>query len=114
MGVTTPLIPGRAELEQAGIRVAVAVPVERTLVSDTLACWWEIAGRGWPLLKLGYNRTDVNRNEAARQFLASSYTHLCMLDSDHLHPPDVVEQLARWVLEEWIEICLLNSSEQIE
>lgn len=27
-------------------------------------------------------------------------THIVMLDADHLHPPDVVERLGRWVLQD--------------
>jgi hypothetical protein len=57
-----------------------------------------VALRGWPLLESGYGRTDVNRNRIAQQLLNSDYTHVLMLDTDQLHPPDVVERHARWVL----------------
>jgi hypothetical protein len=93
-------LPTRADLETAGIRIAVGVPLERTLPSLVFHSFWAIARRGWPLLEGGYGRIDVNRNRFARQLLNSDYTHLLMLDLDHLHPPDVVERLGRWMLED--------------
>ncbi len=41
---------------------------------------------------------SLTRDYLCRTFLADEqYTHLLMLDSDHLHPVDIVERLTRWV-----------------
>ncbi len=93
-------LPTRDDLEAAGIRIIVNVPLERTVPSLTFAYWWGIAQRGWSLMDLGYGRTDANRNRAAHTLLSSDFTHLMMLDLDQLHPPDIVERHARWVIDD--------------
>jgi hypothetical protein len=40
------------------------------------------------------------RNFAAEAFLQSNYTHLIMLDSDHVHPLDIVQRLCRMVIDD--------------
>jgi hypothetical protein len=45
-------------------------------------------------------RCDVARNTYAADLLKSEHTHLLMLDSDHIHPPDIVQRLARWMVED--------------
>jgi hypothetical protein len=91
-------IPSRAELEAEGIRIVVAIPLERTLPSITFPAFWALAMRGWPLLDTAYGRTDIQRNKFAHALLATDFTHVCMLDLDHLHPASVVEQLAANVI----------------
>lgn len=93
-----PAIPTRAELEAAGLRIVVGVPMERTVPQEAFHSFWAIAQKGWPLMELRYQRTDVARNLMAKALLNSDFTHLMMLDLDHLHPPDVVERHARWAL----------------
>lgn len=93
-----PPVPTRGDLEAAGIRIAVGVPLERTLPHEVFPYFWRIAQRGYPLLPCWYGRTDVNRIRLAEQLLDSTYTHVVMLDQDHLHDEDVIERLARWVL----------------
>ena len=101
-GLGLPPIPSHAELLQAGIKVAVGIPLERNIPEAAFVYLWEVARWGWPLVNLwrhphvGYGRTDVNREELARAFLRSDYTHLMMFDTDHLHPADAVNRLARW------------------
>lgn len=103
-GGDLPPIPTRDELEAAGIRIAVGIPLERTVDHLAMLAFWQIARQGWPLVNLrtappiGYGRTDVNRERLARAFLASDATHLMMFDTDHLHPWDAVNRLARWFL----------------
>jgi hypothetical protein len=92
-------LPHRADLEAEGVCVLVGVPLERSLPSLVFASFWAIARGGWPLLDVGYGRTDLNRNRFAEALLESNATHLLMLDLDHVHPPDVVERHARWALE---------------
>ncbi len=53
------------------------------------------AGRhGWDMFNFAYRRTDVARNMMAEHLLAGPYDWLVMLDSDHRHAPETVEQLA--------------------
>jgi len=94
-------IPTRAELEAAGIRIAVAVPMERNVTDWAFMHFWQIAQRGWPLISGVYGRTDVNRNRIGR-FVRETpeITHVVMLDLDHLHAGNIVERLASWVLED--------------
>lgn len=92
-------LPTRADLEAAGIRIIVAIPMERTVPSMTFDAFWSIAVHGWPLMAPRYGRTDVQRNHFARLLGQSEYTHLLMLDLDHIHPPDIVERHAARVLE---------------
>lgn len=100
-GATLPPIPTRAELERAGIRIALGIPLERNLTDLAFLHLWEVARAGWPLIgHRQYGRTDVHRNEFARALLKSDYTHLAMLDTDQLHPYNVIEHLARWLLHE--------------
>lgn len=96
-----PAIPSREAVEAAGLRIAVGLPMERTVSDLSLLHLWPIAQRGWPLVSARvYQRTDVNRNGFAQDLLDSDYTHLVMLDLDQLHPADTVERLARWVMDD--------------
>lgn len=95
-----PSVPPRATLDRAGIRIAVGIPLERNCSDMAFVNFWNIARRGWPLIERLYGRTDVNRNTFAKALLQSKATHLVMLDLDHAHPPDIVERLARWVLQD--------------
>lgn len=103
-GYDLPPIPTRRELEAAGIRIAIGIPMERQISDLAFLHLWQTARQGWPLLNLtanppiGYGRTDVNRERLARAFLATDYTHLMMFDTDHLHPPESVNRLARWFM----------------
>jgi len=59
-----------------------------------------IAARG-PAILRGYPaRVDVAHERAAEQFLDTDFTHILMLDEDHVHPPDIIQRLARWVIED--------------
>jgi hypothetical protein len=93
-------IPTRDELNAAGIRILLAIPMERQVPAQSFLHFWQIAMHGWPIVDRGYGRIDENRNAAASELLKSEYTHLCMLDLDHWHQPNIVEYLARHVLED--------------
>jgi len=81
-------------------RILLGVPIERALshASQTFFRFMEIASQGVPFVKQDYTRTDLARNRLAMELLKGNYTHLLMLDSDHIHPVDIVQRLARWVL----------------
>jgi hypothetical protein len=81
-------------------RILIGVPLERTIAHASLVFhrFIEIAAQGAVFLKQDYTRTDLARNRFAMKLLESDYTHLLMLDLDHVHPADIVQRLARWVL----------------
>jgi len=83
-------------------RIAIYVPWPSALpnAADVNPGFIEIARHGTMFMHLPYGFTDRMRNEAAKQFLLSDYTHLLMLDSDHVHPPDIVQKLAKHVIED--------------
>ena len=81
-------------------RILIGVPLERTISHASLVFhrFIEIAAQVAVFLKQDYTRTDLARNRFATKLLESDYTHLLMLDLDHVHPADIVQRLARWVL----------------
>jgi len=81
-------------------RILVAFLLERTIAYADLVfpSVVQIAAQGPVILNMPYQRTDLARNKAAIELLKSDFTHLLMLDIDHVHPPDIIQRLARWVL----------------
>ena len=81
-------------------RIIVGIPMERTLshAAHIFPQFMKIAANnpvfGW----LPYMRTDLYRNRMAQTLLNSNFTHVLMLDVDHIHPEDIIQRLARWVL----------------
>ncbi len=88
------------DLGDTGPRVVVAVLTERNGVptDDIFNRFIAIARRGHAFLPCTFKRTETQRNLLASGLLQSDYTHLLMLDADHLHPVDVVERLMGHVL----------------
>ena len=83
-------------------RILVAFLLERTISYADLvfpACM-QIAAQGPVVLNMPYQRTDLARNRASMELLKSDFTHLLMLDIDHVHPHDIIQRLARWVLKD--------------
>jgi hypothetical protein len=70
--------------------------MERTIMQEAFFGFAAILQQGWSLVRLPYTRNDVARHQLCQFLLQSDYTHLLMLDSDHWHPVDVVQRLARW------------------
>lgn len=56
-----------------------------------------IAAQGAPWMHQHSFRTDMARNLAARALVESEFTHIVMLDQDHLHDIQIVQKLCRWV-----------------
>lgn len=98
-GSNIPPTSTKKELEKAGIKIALAIPMERNVPDSAFLHFYAIAQKGWPLFARLYGRTDFNRNEFAKTLLESDYTHLIMLDLDHLHAPNIIEQHARWLID---------------
>lgn len=82
-------------LTDNGPRVVVAILTERNGVpnDEIFNRFIAIARRGHAFLPCTFMRTETQRNLLAGRLLESDYTHLLMLDADHLHPVDVVERL---------------------
>jgi hypothetical protein len=99
-----PPIPTRKELLRHHINIIVAVPPPPTIGYDPFFKFWQIAMRGWPIMELGPGAAEIHRNQMAlhltRDPAYRQYTHIMMLDADQRHAPSVVEQAARWVLQD--------------
>ena len=83
-------------------RIVVYVPWPSALpdASDVNPGFLEIARHGTMFMHLPYGFADRMRNEAAKTLLRSDYTHILMLDSDHVHPHNIVQKLAKHVIED--------------
>lgn len=81
-------------------RILVAPLIERTIsyADDVFFPFMEIAAQGPAMIQSKYGRTDATRNFCATKLLMSDYTHLLMLDIDHIHPYDIVQKFAKWTL----------------
>lgn len=102
----TPPRPDPSVLQQRPIgewpwpRIVLFVPLPPALpfVDEVFWQFMAIASQGIPFMRHEYGRTDFVRNKAVETLLQSDYTHILMLDSDHIHPAQIVQRLARWVI----------------
>lgn len=93
-------IPTRKALIKAGIRIVIHIPLERTMRDIPFLYFWQIARQGYDLVPRTYGRTDMNRNNAGQYLLENKkYTHVLMLDSDHIHGDDIAGRLGRHVID---------------
>lgn len=76
-------------------RPLIGIPMERTLAhaDKVFFNFLGIAQQGFPFIQIGYGRTDLVRNRMALHLLSTDFTHLVMLDADHIHPIDIVQRL---------------------
>jgi len=81
-------------------RILMAVLVERSLpdADKVLEPFMILARTGVDFVVPPYGRTDVVRNKLGMVLLSSDYTHVLMLDNDHIHPSNIIHKLARWIL----------------
>lgn len=81
-------------------KVLVFVPLERNLpyADYVLPQFTQMAQRGADFIWSDYSAVAIGRNKAAIQLLGTDYTHVLMLDDDHVHPADIIERLAKWVV----------------
>lgn len=82
--------------QDADIRILIGIPMERTIGQLAFFGFIRIFTQGWPLAKLEYTRNDIARCKFGEFLMSSEFTHLLMLDSDHVHPEDIAPRLARW------------------
>ena len=83
-------------------KILVVFLLERTLSYADLVfpSVVQIAAQGPVILNMPYMRTDLARNKASMELLKTDFTHLLMLDIDHVHPTNIIQKLARWVVED--------------
>lgn len=83
-------------------KIVVFIPWMQALpyADEVLPSFLEIARQGPPFIHLSYGYAERVHNLAAWEFLAHDWTHLLVLDSDHVHPPDIIQRLARHVIED--------------
>lgn len=81
-------------------RIGVFIPIERTLsyAEQVFYNFLYIAAQGPAFVEVKYVRTDVARNSAAIATLNSHLTHVLMLDSDHVHPTNIIQMFAKWAI----------------
>ena len=81
--------------EEVVFRPVVGVLMERTMAHADKVFFnlLGIAQQGWPFIRMNYGRTDLVRNKMAEHLLKSNFSHLIMLDIDHVHPMDIVQRL---------------------
>jgi hypothetical protein len=81
-------------------RVLVGILLERAISHADKVFWpfMHLAIYGPAFSEQHPGRIDYVRNKMVIDLLQSDYTHLLMLDIDHIHPPDIVQRLARWPL----------------
>jgi len=81
-------------------RILVGIPLERSIsyADKVFFQFMSIAQQGPAFVPEHYGRIDLVRNMFVKELLLSRYTHLLMLDIDHVHPRDIIQRLARWVI----------------
>ncbi len=92
-----------SEPEQIKARILIGIASgEKQIEKDCFLRWvtlllqWGAAG--YACIGTSDGPVFLVRELLTKQFLANpEYTHLLMLDTDHLHPEDVVERMVRWL-----------------
>lgn len=84
--------------EGVRLKPVLAIPIERNIHQLAFYSLLNVARyRNYQMLQVGYGRTDFIRNKYVKLFLEETDgTHLVMLDNDHIHPVDIVDQLMKW------------------
>ncbi len=81
-------------------RILIHIPIERTVpyAELTFSNFLYIASQGPQFVETNYGRIDLVRNLAVMELLKSEATHILFLDLDHVHPVNIIQSLARWVM----------------
>ena len=88
-------------------RIALFVPMFSALpyADRVFYQFMRIVSQGIDIIEHPYGRTDYVRNIVSDEFRKPMrgnepfYTHILMLDADHVHPVDIIQRLAKRVLE---------------
>lgn len=82
-------------------RIGLAIPIGKSLEHADMVFYnfMFIASQGPYFIQCPSSvRIDVVRNNIGVQVLRSQLTHVLMLDSDHVHPLNIMQQFAKWAL----------------
>jgi hypothetical protein len=70
------------------------VPQEKAMphAPSVFPAFWRIAQQGYDLIELNNNAVEVVRNYAGLQLISTEkYSHIIMLDGDHIHPTNIAD-----------------------
>jgi hypothetical protein len=83
-------------------KIVVFVPLTPALpyADEVLPHFFDIFNGGVPFFNIAYGIPDMVRNKAGQALKESQFTHVLMLDTDHKHPSDIIQRLARRVIED--------------
>jgi predicted O-methyltransferase YrrM len=92
--------PITIELKQAPkqqpVCICLAIPRALVCYDEAFMSFMRIAQQGWALVDLPSCPVPLARDQFGRHLLTHpEFTHTVMLDQDHVHPVDIVHQLAR-------------------
>lgn len=83
-------------------RILVHIPMFPSLpfAADVFYDFMAIATQGPAFVDAGYNKVELAREKGCQKLMDSDFTHILMLDADHKHPHDIIQRLARWVIDD--------------
>jgi len=83
-------------------RILVHIPMTPALnhADSVFYDFMAIATNGPAFVDAGYNKIELAREKGCQKLMETDFTHILMLDSDHKHPKDIIQRLARWVIED--------------
>ena len=92
--------PLRVDVNQAPVQlktcVVLAIPRANCCYDEAFMAFMRIAQQGWALADMPHVMVPMAREKFGRHLLEyPEFTHTVMLDQDHIHPPDIVQRLAR-------------------
>lgn len=95
------IMPDPPVVPEPKVKVIIGVPMERNIRDRVALNLLAFAQMGFPFVHQEYTRTDMARDQFGYMLLQwPRFTHVLMLDSDQLHPPDIVNRLVRHVIED--------------
>lgn len=82
-------------------KIVVFIPILPALpfADEIMPHFLEIARTGVHFFYHPYGSIDSVRNRVAEGLLRSDFTHVLMLDGDQKHPADIIQKMARWVIQ---------------
>jgi len=82
-------------------KIVVFIPILPALpyADEVMPHFLEIARTGVDFFYHPFGSIDSVRNRVCEALLMSNFTHILMLDADQKHPINIVQRLARWVIE---------------
>lgn len=81
-------------------RVLLCIPIERAIsyAEKVFFQFAAIFSQGPAFAEAPYGRIDIVRNNFVVNLFTTNFTHVLMLDVDHIHPVTIIQQFARWAV----------------